>query len=69
MAVKGNNNFAGLVCIITGVGIIVFFLGTLLLRIGAGLAALSLIDHGLRLRGLPSLQMLITMFVQRRRFF
>ena len=53
------------------VGIVVGFVavGILLLRVMVALGALSLINHGLRLRGLPPLQMLIPMMSRGGRWF
>ena len=68
MTVK-SNHIAGLICIIAGTIVIVFALGDLLVRILIALMALSLINYGLRLRGLPPLQILIPLLLNRRRFF
>jgi hypothetical protein len=68
MAVK-YNHVAGLMCIIGGMIIIVFALGDLLVRMLIALMALSLVNYGLKLRGLPPLQMLIPLLINRRRFF
>lgn len=56
-------------CVIAGIAIIIFALGDLLLRVLIALMALSLINYGLRLRGLPPLQMLIPLLISRQRFF
>lgn len=64
-----TNHLLGMLCIITGVVIILFVLGDLLFRIAVALMALSLINYGLRLRGLPPLQTLIPLIASRRRFF
>jgi hypothetical protein len=72
MATKNTNHLLGLLCIITGIAIIVFTLGSLLLKLAIGIMALSLINYGLKLRGLPPLQLLIPLMAQqahRRRFF
>ena len=66
---KTTNHLIGTVAIIAGMIIIVLALGELLTRVVVALAALSLINYGLRLRGLPPLQMLIPMMVGRQRFF
>ena len=68
MSVK-TNHLIGTVCIIAGVIIILFVLGDLLFRILVALAALGLINYGLRLRGLPPLQVLIPLLAARNRFF
>jgi len=64
-----TNDFLGLICIIVGMAIIIVSLGSFLLRICMGLVALSIINYGLRLRGLPPLQILLSRMAQRRRFF
>lgn len=64
-----TNHVLGLLSIIAGMVIIVFAVGDLLLRLIAAIAALSLINYGLRLRGLPPLQLLIPMLANRRRWF
>lgn len=53
------NHIVGLLCIILGIVIVVVALGDLLVRVLIALLALSLINYGLRLRGLPPLQLLI----------
>ena len=63
------NHVLGLVCVIGGMVIIAFTLGDLLIRFFVALMALSLINYGLRLRGLPPLQMLIPLLMSRNRFF
>ena len=63
------NHALGFVCVITGIVIAVCAVGDLLLRVLITLAALSLINYGLRLRGLPSLPLLIQLMASRRRFF
>ena len=68
MSINYNHLF-GLFCIVGGVVIIMTALGGLLLRVVIALAALSLINYGLRLRGLPPLQMLLPMFAARNRWF
>ena len=68
MAIKYNHSL-GLLCIIAGMMIIVYSLGDLLFRVAVALMALSLINYGLRLRGLPPLQMLIPLLMSRHRFF
>jgi hypothetical protein len=69
MKKKATNDFMGMVVIIIGMIIIAVALGDLLLRVIIGLLALSLINYGLRLRGLPPLQVLIPMMAHRNRFF
>lgn len=64
-----SNHILGFICIIVGVVIAIFAVGDLLLRLLITLAALSLINYGLRLRGLPPLQLLIPMLANRRRWF
>ncbi len=64
-----TNHVIGLVCIIAGSIAILFTLGDLLFRVIIALLALSLINYGLRLRGLPPLQVLIPLMASRRRFF
>jgi hypothetical protein len=64
-----SNHVLGLLCIIAGMVIILFAVGDLLLRVIIALAALSLINYGLRLRGLPPLQLLIPMLANRNRWF
>jgi len=68
MAVKTNHSL-GLLCIVAGVIIILVTLGSLLVRVIIGLSALSLINYGLKLRGLPPLQLLIPLIASRNRFF
>ena len=68
MAIK-SNHVLGLLCIIIGIVILVVVLGNLLLRVVIGLTALSLINYGLRLRGLPPLQVLIPLIASRKRFY
>jgi len=63
------NHIFGAVCIVAGVAVIIFTLGDLLLRIIIGLAAISLINYGLKLRGLPPLQLLIPLLARRNRWF
>jgi hypothetical protein len=65
------NQLIGLLCIVGGGVMIMFALGDLLMRFLVGLMALALINYGLRLRGLPPLQLLIPLMVSRhgRRWF
>jgi len=63
------NNILGVLCIVGGIAIIMVALGDLLIRMIVALAALSLINYGLRLRGLPPLQMLLPLLASRRRWF
>jgi len=64
-----TNHVLGILCIIAGIIIIIFALGDLLLRLIIALLALSLINYGLRLRGLPPLQLLIPLLASRNRWF
>lgn len=66
MSKVNYNHIIGLLCIIVGVAIIVVALGDLLVRVLVALLALSLINYGLRLRGLPPLQMLIPLLATSR---
>ena len=59
------NKWFGLLLILLGMALLLFAIGDLLLRITIGLCALALINHGLRLRGLPPLQILIPLFFTR----
>ena len=68
MSVKYNHVF-GALCIILGIVVVVVALGDLLVRVLVSLAALSLINYGLRLRGLPPLQLLLPMIASRNRWF
>ena len=63
------NHILGSLCIVAGIAVIIVALGSLLLRVIVGLAALSLINYGLRLRGLPPLQLLIPLIASRKRWF
>jgi sugar phosphate permease len=65
MAAVNYNHIVGLFCIIIGIVIIAVALGDLLVRVIVALAALSLINYGLRLRGLPPLQLLIPLLASR----
>jgi hypothetical protein len=66
MATINSNHIIGLLCIISGMVIIAFALGDLLVRVFVALAALSLINYGLRLRGLPPLQLLLPLLASSR---
>jgi hypothetical protein len=68
MSVK-TNHLIGTLCIISGVLIILFVLGDLFFRLIVTFMALGLINYGLRLRGLPPLQVLIPLLIARNRFF
>lgn len=68
MTVK-QNHIVGLVCIIVGAVIAIFALGDLLLRVVIALTALSLVNYGLKLRGIPPLQLLLPMMASRKRWF
>ncbi|HEX4069060.1 MAG TPA: hypothetical protein VHX42_03090 [Candidatus Babeliales bacterium] len=61
------NHTVGLFCIIIGIVVIVVALGDLLVRVIIALAALSLINYGLRLRGLPPLQLLVPLLINNRK--
>ena len=64
-----TNYVLGILCIIAGIVIIIFAVGDLLLRLIIALFALFLINYGLRLRGLPPLQLLIQLLASRNRWF
>ena len=64
-----SNHILGMACILVGIVVIVIALGDLLFRVVIALAALSLINYGLRLRGLPPLQVLLPLMATRRRWF
>lgn len=66
---KNNNYVIGTLCIIAGIVIIIFTVGDLLVRLMVAIAALSLINYGLRLRGFPPLQLLIPLLANRKRWF
>ncbi len=66
---KNYNHILGTVSIIAGIVVIIVALGDLLVRVLVALAALSLINYGLRLRGLPPLQILLPLLVSRNRWF
>jgi predicted membrane protein len=68
MSVK-KNHLIGTVYIIIGCLIILFVLGDILFRLIIALIALTLINYGLRLRGLPPLQILIPLMIAKNRFF
>lgn len=63
------NHILGALCIVAGVAVIIMALGMLLVRVIIGLAAISLINYGLKLRGLPPLQLLIPLLASRKRWF
>ncbi len=65
MSKVNYNHVVGLFCIIIGIVVITVALGDLLVRVFVALAALSLINYGLRLRGLPPLQLLLPMLASR----
>jgi len=62
------NKWFGLLFIILGIVLLIFAIGDLLLRIIIGLSAFALINHGLQLRGLPPLKILIPLFFARQWF-
>lgn len=64
-----SNHILGLVCILAGIAIVLCAVGNLLVRLLITVAAISLINYGLKLRGLPPLQLLIPMLANRRRWF
>jgi len=64
-----TNQVLGILCVLAGMVVIVVALGDWLLRLIIALMGLSLINYGLRLRGLPSLQVLIPLMMSRRRWF
>jgi hypothetical protein len=63
-----QNHIIGSLCVVAGIVIIIVSLGNLLVRVAIALAAFSLINYGLKLRGLPPLQMLIPMMARRNRW-
>ncbi len=65
MAAVNYNHIVVMFCIIIGIVVIVVALGDLLVRVFVALAALSLINYGLRLRGLPPLQLLLPLLISR----
>jgi hypothetical protein len=66
MSTVNYNHIVGVLCIIAGIIIVAVALGDLLLRVIVALAALSLINYGLRLRGLPPLQLLLPLLASSR---
>lgn len=60
-----TNHILGLLCIVAGVAVVFVALGDLLFRVIVALIALSLINYGLRLRGLPPMQLLIPMLINK----
>ncbi len=64
-----HNHVLGLLCIIAGLVVAVVAVGDLLLRVLAAIAGLGLINYGLRLRGLPPLQLLLPLIASRNRWF
>jgi len=69
MSTINYNYIVGVLCIVTGIVIITVTLGDLLLRVIIALLALSLINYGLRLRGLPPLQLLIPLLARKGHWF
>ena len=63
------NHILGALCIVVGIVVVIVALGDLLLRVVISLAALSLVNYGLRLRGLPPLQLLLPLIASRKRWF
>lgn len=64
-----KNEIIGIFCIALGVVGIIFTIGDLILRIGLALCCFMLINYGLRLRKMVSLQMIFTSFITRHRWF
>ena len=64
-----SNHVLGLLSIVAGIVILLFAVGDLLLRVIIALTALSLINYGLRLRGLPPLQLLLPLMANKYRRF
>jgi len=64
-----SNQVLGLLCIGVGTAVAILAIGDLLLRVIIALLALSLINYGLRLYGLPPLQLLIPLLASRNRWF
>jgi len=64
-----KNQLLGLICIVAGCTIIVVVIGELLLRLIIALLGLAVINSGLRLRGLPPLQILVPLMMNRKRWF
>lgn len=64
-----NNHLIGTFCIIVGLIIAVVSIGDLFFRLLTALIGLSIINYGLRLKGLPPLQVLIPLLVSRSRWF
>ncbi len=62
------NRMWGMFFIVVGLVLLFFVLGDLLLKLIFGLFACALINHGLRLRGLPPLQFLFSMWFSRKWF-
>jgi hypothetical protein len=64
-----HKNLIGTICIIVGLIIAIFSIGDLFFRLITALMGLSIINYGLRIKGLPPLQMLIPMIISRNRWF
>ena len=64
-----KNKLLGFIYVVAGCTIIVLVIGDLLLRLIIALLGLILINYGLRLRGLPPLQILIPLMISRKRWF
>ena len=69
MSAMNYNHIVGLFCIVVGIVVVGVALGDLLVRFIIALLALSLINYGLRLRGLPPLQLLLPMLAHRGHWF
>lgn len=64
-----TNYVIGALCIAAGIVAIIVALGDLLLRVVVGIAAFSIINYGLKLRGLPPLQVYIPLVLRKMRWF
>ena len=64
-----NKRLIGTICIIVGLVVAVVSVGDLLFRLITALIGLSIVNYGLRLKGLPPLQMLIPLLLSRNRWF
>jgi hypothetical protein len=64
-----RNKLISVTCIMSGIVIFIFVAGPFLLRLVIALFALSLINFGLSLRGLPSIQFTLRSWVDLFRIF
>lgn len=64
-----TNYFWGTACIVLGLGILFLSLGTLIIRVLIGLAAVKLVDYGLSLQRKGSLKSYFFMYAARRCFW